>query len=380
MTRGIFLIGANNALTELRETPYDSEALLQQLLADHPNILAGEEERSGTPHRWLLLTREASVPDSLDSGGRWSIDHVFLDQDAVPTLVEVKRSTDSRIRREVVGQMLDYAANAMVYWPPNGLRQTYEQKCQSRGVEPGEDLRRTFGDPLDQEDFWERAKTNLGAGHIRLVFVSDEIPPELRRIVEFLNGQMDPAEVLAVEVRQFAGNGLRTLVPTVLGQTAESQQRKGSGRVIGAQWDRSRFMTVLREKCGEQAALTADEILTWADHRASRLSWGSGAVYGGVVPILEHNGVDHQMFALYTNGSLEVYFQYYLGKRPFEDESMRRELLCRLNSIPSVRIPADALRRRPSIPIAALSTPEAIKGFFAAYNWYCDQVISAPPI
>jgi hypothetical protein len=35
----------------------------------------------------------------------------------VPTLVEVKRSDDTRIRREVVGQMLDYAANGVVYWP-----------------------------------------------------------------------------------------------------------------------------------------------------------------------------------------------------------------------------------------------------------------------
>jgi hypothetical protein len=31
-----------------------------------------------------------------------------LDQDAVPTLVEVKRSSDTRIRREVMGQMSDY--------------------------------------------------------------------------------------------------------------------------------------------------------------------------------------------------------------------------------------------------------------------------------
>jgi len=40
-----------------------------------------------------------------------------LDQDAIPTIVEVKRSTDTRIRREVVGQMLGYAANAVVYCP-----------------------------------------------------------------------------------------------------------------------------------------------------------------------------------------------------------------------------------------------------------------------
>ena len=55
-------------------------------------------------------------------GNRWSLDHLFLDQEGIPTLVEVKRGTDTRIRREVVGQMLDYAANAIVYWPVEELR------------------------------------------------------------------------------------------------------------------------------------------------------------------------------------------------------------------------------------------------------------------
>ena len=51
MAQGIFLIHADNALTELRETPYDSEDLLQRLLADHPSILAGEEEGNGESRR-----------------------------------------------------------------------------------------------------------------------------------------------------------------------------------------------------------------------------------------------------------------------------------------------------------------------------------------
>jgi hypothetical protein len=59
-----------------------------------------------------------------------------------------------------------------------------------------------------------------------MVFVADIIPPELRRIVEFLNGQMDPAEVLALEVRQFVGQGLKALVPKVVGQTAVAQRAK----------------------------------------------------------------------------------------------------------------------------------------------------------
>jgi len=50
----------------------------------------------------------------------------------------------------------------------------------------------------------------------------------LRRIVEFLNRQMRPAEVLAVELRQYEGQGLKTLVPIVLGQTQDAIQKKGT--------------------------------------------------------------------------------------------------------------------------------------------------------
>jgi hypothetical protein len=81
------------------------------------------------PRRWLLVSRELAVPAEEGGGGRWAVDHLFLDQDGVPTIVEVKRCSDSRIRREVVGQMLDYAANAVVYWPVEDIRARYEATC-----------------------------------------------------------------------------------------------------------------------------------------------------------------------------------------------------------------------------------------------------------
>ncbi len=70
-----------------RERPYDSEDVLQELLARYPNLLAGEQIDADVPRRWLLITREAGVP-SEDIEGRWSTDHQFLDQDAILTLVE----------------------------------------------------------------------------------------------------------------------------------------------------------------------------------------------------------------------------------------------------------------------------------------------------
>ena len=60
--------------------------------------------------------------------------------------------------------------------------------------------------------------TNLAAR--RLLFVADRIPDELARVVEFLNEQMPRIEVLAVEIKQFRGAALVTLVPQVIGRTA----------------------------------------------------------------------------------------------------------------------------------------------------------------
>jgi hypothetical protein len=104
--------------------------------------------------------------------------------------------------------MLDYAANAALFWSVEGLRAHFEEQCQTDGVNPEAKLADALG--VDQEDpdyFWQLVKTNLEAGRVRMVFLADEIPLELRRVVEFLNSQMNPAEVLAVEVKQYIGSG-----------------------------------------------------------------------------------------------------------------------------------------------------------------------------
>src|SRR5438876_919163 len=189
---GIFLIQRDGELVEMIEEPYDSDDLLQTLLAKYPSLLAGNQIDPKAPRKWLFIEREAGVPSIEGGSGRWSADHLFLDQDAKPTLVEVKRSSDTRIRREVVGQMLDYAANAVVYWPVERLRATFEAKCESEGINPDTLIGELVGNDSDPEEFWAQAATNLHAGKVRLVFVADEIPAELQRVVEFLNTQMTP--------------------------------------------------------------------------------------------------------------------------------------------------------------------------------------------
>lgn len=216
---GIFLLRGEQ-LVEMREQSYDSENLLQELLAKYPDLLGGGDQFAGSPRRWLLVKREAGVPDREAGGSRWSVDHLFIGQEAVPTLVEVKRSEDTRIRREVVGQMLDYAANGVVYWPAERLRSDFESRCAKEQKDPDEVFRVSLGREADQEQFWDEVEQNLRSGRVRLVFVSDLIPPELRRVIEFLNERMSPTEVVGVEIKQYVGErDLRTLVPRVVGQT-----------------------------------------------------------------------------------------------------------------------------------------------------------------
>jgi hypothetical protein len=64
MTGKIYLLQENGSLQAMSERSYVTEERLQALLGDYPDLLAGDQ---------------------------------------------VKRSSDTRIRREVVGQMLDYA-------------------------------------------------------------------------------------------------------------------------------------------------------------------------------------------------------------------------------------------------------------------------------
>ena len=225
MTGHIFSIQNDGTLVEMNEAPFASEDIFQELLERYPNLLAGDQIDSSDPRRWLLIGREIGIPSEEQGGDRWSLDHLFLDQDAIPTLVEVKRSSDSRIRREVVGQMLDYAANAVVHWPVERIRSQFERQCETAGVDPDQRLSDCLGDNSDLADYWQTVKTNLELGRIRMLFVADIIPRELQRIVEFLNEQMSPAEVLAVEIRHFVGTGLKTLVPRIIGQSARTEVR-----------------------------------------------------------------------------------------------------------------------------------------------------------
>ncbi len=286
MGGGIYLIKGEGELVRMDQEDYDSEPVLQKLLAKYPDLLAGDQIDDAEPRRWVLITREARIPGEESGAGRLALDHLFLDQDGIPTLVEVKRSSDTRVRREVVGQMLDYAANAVAYFPVEEMRAAFEQRCEKDGDEAEEALARALGEEIEYQEFWQQVKTNLTARRIRLLFVADRIPAELRRVVEFLNETMDPVEVLALEVPQYVGQEHKALVPRIIGRTARAVQAKG---VPPPRTDRETFLATWEAPQREKY----ERLLKFAAERGLTIFWGRKGfslkvpVEGVAVSILE---------------------------------------------------------------------------------------------
>jgi hypothetical protein len=324
----------------------------------------------------MLVRREAGVADADAAHDRWSMDHIFFDDEAVPTIVEVKRSTDTRIRREVVGQMLDYAANAVVYLPPDRLRGWFEDRCASEDRDPVEVMAEAFGRDVNADEFWARAATNLQAGKIRMLFVADTIPAELRRIVEFLNEQMAPADVLAIEVVQYVGEGIRTLVPKTYGRTERSETTKSVASARPKrEWDLPSFREALLARGKPNEVKAFDAIVKWAEHHGLRFAFGKGANTGSLFFMRnpDRTGPPRYTFSVWTNGGIGLELGYLKNEPAFAERESRLELIRRLNTIPGVAVDEAKADTWPGVKLQTVGAagPQL---FTAVYDWVLSEL------
>lgn len=252
--RAIYAEDETGRLIPMSPAAPPDEDELQALIADHPDVV-GETEGE-----LLFIAREPGIPDADRAASRWAIDHLFVTRAAVPVLLEVKRATDTRLRREVVGQLLDYAANGTAYWPSGTLERAYQATCATQGQDPDDRLAAFLGE-TEAVCFWAQVETNLAAGRLRLVIAADVIPPELARVIEFLNDQMR-AEVRGVELRYFrSASGRRTLVPRIVGQTERAKVTKGETPRAPPSTSVEAWLAELTEERGASVAEPAQRLI-----------------------------------------------------------------------------------------------------------------------
>jgi hypothetical protein len=106
------------------------------------------------------------------------------------------------------------------------------------------------------------------------------LPAELVRVIEFLNEQMSPAEVLGVGVQQYTDGRTSVLVPRTIGATAAARVVKD--RATGTPWNSTTFLVAAAER-GSQHEVTVtllERLLEHAEQHGSKLSWGKGVTPG----------------------------------------------------------------------------------------------------
>ena len=281
---------------------------LQDILEMNPDLLAGDQIDPDNPRRWLLIKREMPVPDPSTGLDRWSIDFVFADQDAVPTFVECKRFDDTRARREIVGQMLEYAANGHYYWNKEIIRDYADKTARTKAFNLDDVIRAldpTSGESLDT--FFDKFEQNLREGQLRIVFFLEKSPWELRSVVDFLNKQMERSEVLLVEARQYLWQGTRVVVPALFGYTEEARQVKRSVTITTAasrkKWDRNAFLADAESKLTPGDVRAIELLLVKALALGCEVSWGTGQANGSY-SIKEPTICPRSLLSVYSNGRL----------------------------------------------------------------------------
>lgn len=235
------------------------EDALQTFFEKYPQIIPGKQidPVSEDPPHFVLLRREMPV-------GGWSLDHLFVDQKGILTLVETKLFQNPESRREVIGQIIEYAANAEEFWASGSARQKATEfwSNQDSPKELDEVLQKEFGGELDIEDFWRKVEENLKNSKIRLIIATDELRPEIRRMVEYLNKEMQNTEVLGLELKFYGEEtDSMVLVPRLVGQTQSSIDRKGRGNV---KWTVDKLKTAYADLSEHELGPRLQKILDWA--------------------------------------------------------------------------------------------------------------------
>jgi hypothetical protein len=298
--------------TSMRSGQFEEglEEALQNLFEKHPNIVPGKQIEPGSddPPRFVLLRRDMPVKGS-------SVGNLYVDQHGMLTVVEASLFEGPDSRREVVGKIIEFAADAAEAWGDGQARQMATQAWDKKGKALDEVLNEEFGDAEASESIWQRVEANLSQGRLRIIIASDELSTDVRRMVEYLNNQMRDAEVLGLELRCYGSDtDALVCVPRVVGQARPSTDRAASSQVA---WSVSSLRKAYRALKDPRLGQKLEGALDWAvkngffvESRADNPTFGF------------RGAVRNRLGSFYSDGKVYLYLkeELYPGGADSRDE------------------------------------------------------------
>lgn len=349
MGRPILVRSDNSRWREPEVTAYENEAALQQLVAESPDLLTGQD---------LATVDEFWIPEI------GYVDIVGVGADGSITVVECKLRANPEIRREVVGQVLAYAG---------GLWQmSYDDFASTWATRAGTSLLGHVADKTgaaDPDQVRAGVETNLRSGEFTLVIVVDEITSELKRIIEWLNVMTrTEVSVLALELQYLKEGSTEILVPRLYGDALASAKRS-SGSSPGKKWNAESFAAAVQDlDAPTRTAVT--ELMAHGEANGLHPWWGVGQT-PGMSWYYQVGPAKVSLFQIYlrANGVVVAASIGGLFGATGLGSATASQMLEELREIPEIaphvaHVTREELNRFPSIPVASVLDQQAVRRAF----------------
>ncbi len=189
-----------------------SEADIQKLVQDHPSVLPIAEIDPAFANP-VAICREMNTPAG-------PIDNFLVTPGGLPVIVECKLWRNPEARREVVGQILDYAKE-LSRWSQADLQREANIRLHTTGNVLLEKVR-AVAPEINEIAFNDALTGNLRRGRFLLVIVGDGIREGVEAIADYLQRHAGLHFSLGlVELPFYAlPDGSRIVAPRVLARTA----------------------------------------------------------------------------------------------------------------------------------------------------------------
>ncbi len=202
---------------------FASEKDLQVMIAETPEPFLGPLGEINKPGEDTVFLTKMEAGVSVGS-----VDVLGVDKEGDIYIIECKLYRNPEVRREVVGQILEYAASLyrmdyddfcgkIVSGSSLELIGIMESMCIEKGLE------------FDAEEFESGVNANLETGEFNLAIVVDAIRDDLRTTISYLN-ELTRFVIVGLQVSHVKNEGLKieAVIPTVYGEKLKAPHRASS--------------------------------------------------------------------------------------------------------------------------------------------------------
>ena len=151
-----------------------AELTIQKIIFDHPTTL---------PIRDIDGQFADAVPVCMELGTTAGyVDALMVTPSGLPVIIECKLWRNAQARREVVGQIIDYAKE-FSRWSAADLDREVAKRCEGRTVA---EIVRAAGHDINEIEFADELTRNLRRGRFLLLLVGDGIREGVEAIAEYV--------------------------------------------------------------------------------------------------------------------------------------------------------------------------------------------------